>query len=357
MVEETYISRVFEELKLRYDRISVVTNQQRLKRQLMVELPDVEFLPNSALPPSIDEAQIAFKDYNCAIFTAFRGEYTLEQNLERNARLKADMVACGLQYRPVNGCYREADWEVANVEYCFFIYSGKDDHNHKEFFRKAYRLSEKYDQDSFLYKRSGVNKAAFLIATNDSARKEFCSDIKFVGVLYLRVPDVDAWTDCSDGRIAFLQKGLIVKGTGCKNLKFGEGNIFDIEGYNPDGLVVIRKKETDKKVESEWNASCKSTKVKLKIAQHTFINENQTAETIHASLVKALNELNKHKCKRIGVHCSASINGSSVEAAKVAFDTIKEWVKRNDKKYEWIVIVDTYGDYCKVTNDKKDRLL
>ena len=55
------------------------------------------------------------------------------------------------------------------------------------------------------------------------------------------MPDIGDWTDCSDGRISFRLKGMIQKGgTGNKKIKIGEGDLFDIESYSPDGLVVIR---------------------------------------------------------------------------------------------------------------------
>ena len=86
----------------------------------------------------------------------------------------------------------------------------------------------------------GVNRFAFLIATNDDGREYFRSDIKFAGPLFTHVPDIGDWTDCSDGRISFRLKGMILKGgTGNKKLKIGEGDLFDIDSYQPDGLIVM----------------------------------------------------------------------------------------------------------------------
>lgn len=39
------------------------------------------------------------------------------------------------------------------------------------------------------------------------------------------------------------------------------------------------------------------------------------------------------------------------EGAKVAYETIQQWAKRNDKFLSLIVVVDIYGDYSKVIND------
>jgi len=65
-----------------------------------------------------------------------------------------------------------------------------------------------------------------------------------------------------------------------------------------------------------------------------------------------MKKLRDQKCKRIGFHCSISIDDSAISGAAVAYDTIKLWAKRYDKKFEWIVIVDIYGDYGKVINGK-----
>lgn len=335
------ISRIYKELTERYDRISVSTIKSVLKGKLKVKAGKVGFAADKTSSPRLEEAEDAFKKYNCAIFTAFRGGYTLKQNLERNACLKADMESLGISFRPVNGCYREADWEYPCVEYCYFVYN-EDKTQSQQFFENSYRLSAKYDQDSFLYKRAGINRTAFLVATTDAGRYDLHGDIKFAGQLYLDVPDVEAWTDCSDGRFAFQLKGMVVINTSNKKIKIGEGSIFDIDGYGPDGLVVVHKMEPD--IKERYLAN----KDKLPIIHHTFVKDNQTETAIHAEVIRALNELKKQKCKRIGIHCSASINGSTVQAAKVAYNSILEWVNRNDRKIDWIVIVDTYGDYCKM---------
>lgn len=345
MVENAYISTVFFELKSRCNRISVVVNRQRLKRQLNTSCPDIEYMLNTTLPPTLDEAQVAFINYNCAIFTAFRGGFTLEENIERNNKLRADMDQLGLNYRPVDGCYKEAEMEHVVKEYCFFVVK-RENVSAEEFFTHAYRLSEKYEQDCFLYKRSGFQKTAFLVATTDSGRQDLCGDIRFAGQFFEYVYDVGAWTACSDGRFAFVQKGMFKINTNNKKIKIGEGSVFDIEGYRPDGLVVIHKIEPEG--QQYFKDGYLANKDKLPVIHHTFIKESQTETAIRTEVITALNELKKQRCKRIGIHCSASVNGSTVEAAKIAYNTITQWVSRNDRKIDCIVIVDTYGDYCKI---------
>ena len=340
------ISRIYKELTARYNPISTSTIKSVLKGKLKVKSGKISFDPNTGITPSMAEAEDAFKKYNCAIFTAFRGGYTLEKNEERNSRLKADMEACGMTFRPVNGCYREADWEYPSVEYCYFVYDA-DDKQSQHFFEKAYTLSAKYDQDSFLYKRAGINRTAFLVATTEAGRKDLHGDIKFAGQLYTNVPDVEAWTNCSDGRFAFQLKGMVLIGTGNKKIEIGEGNIFDIEGYHPEGIVLLYH-ESQKDLLDASNTFDGT----VPMVQHVFSKYYYSEEYIHDVIFRCLKKMRDQKCKKIGFHCSLTADGVSTNIATVAFKTIKLWAKRFDKKFDWIVIVDTYGVYNKVINDR-----
>lgn len=341
MVDKTNINLVYEQLTARYDRISMSTIKSVLDRKMKVKAVKVDFLRDKYVQPCLEEAEDAFKKFNCVIFTAFRGCFTLTENLARNARLKADMESLGMTFRPVNGCYREADWDYPCVEYCYFVYDAEKSDNFA-FFQKAYQLSSKYDQDSFLYKRSGINKAAFLVATTDAGRADLKGDIKFAGQLYLDVPNVEAWTDCADGRFAFQLRGMVLIGTKNPKIKIGEGSIFDIEGYNPEGIVVLREAN-----EKEFDAPLKQLKDTIPIADHTFTKEGYSEAYIHNVIFAALKKMRDSKCKRIGLHCSVKVNGSSVKGARVAYDTILSWAERYKKNIDWIVVVDTYGDYSK----------
>ena len=345
MTDIPNINEIYSELTTRYDRISASTIKSLLKGKLKVKSKKVNFVGSAENSPTLDEAEDAFKKYNCAIFTAFRGGYTLEENIERNALLKADLTTQGMKFRPVTGCYREADREYADIEYCFFVYNEdtRDALASEDFFRKAYALSARYDQDSFLYKRAGINRTAFLVATTDAGRRDLSGDIKFAGQLYIDVPDVGAWTDCSDGRFAFQLRGMVPIATVNKKIKLGEGNIFDVSGYQPDGIVVMRQAS-----QQGLTDSCKSYAGAMPLVQHVFKKDNQKEAQLHDDIFRCLKKMRDMKCKKIGFHCTASINGSTVEGAAFAYETIKLWARRYDKKIDWIVIVDIYGDYAKV---------
>ena len=341
------ISRIYKELTARYNPISTSTIKSVLKGKLKVKPGKVTFGTDTDSTPSMGEAEDAFKKYNCAIFTAFRGGFTLEENLKRNAHLKADLEARRMTFRPVRGCYREADQEFPDIEYCFFTYN-IDAKLSEVFFEQAYALSEKYEQDCFLYKRAGINRTAFFVATNDRCRKDYRGNIKFAGQLYINVPDIGGWTDCSDGRFSFQLRGMILTETSYRKLKIGEGDLFDINSYQPDGLAVIRVETNNN---DDLKLACHSYQGEVPLVERYFMKENQTAEEVHEKIIRALKVLKDKKCKRIGFHCSASIDGSYQKGAKVAFDTIQKWALRNDKRIEQIVINDIYGDYSKILNE------
>lgn len=345
MVSDKHIEKVFTELKGRYDRISLSTIKDLLSGRKSLNPGQIMLATagDGEGTPSLVEVQTAFLKHTCIVITAFRGGYTLEQNLARNARLKADMDALGLQYRPVMGCYREADWEYASIEYCYFV-TNQGQRDTLQFFARIYRLSEKYDQDSFLYKRGGINRTAFLVASTDAGRADLKRDIRFAGQLFLRVPDVEAWTDASDGRFAFQLRGMILTGTPEPKIKLGEGSLFDTESYGATGLAVLRSASQD-----DLGHACKNYDGKPPLVQHVF-KSTPSPDRLHDVIFRCLKQLRDQRCKKIGFLCTAAVNGSSVEGARCAYEALRAWAQRYNRKFDQIVIVDTYGDYAKALN-------
>ena len=340
------IRRIYDELEERYSGIDGSAMQDVLTGKTKVKSSETTFRPDAYTTPKKAEAEDAFKKFNCVIFTAFRGGYTLEENLTRNRRLKEDMQEMGMRFRPVNGCYKEADWEYPSVEYCYFVYDSQQKENFS-FFEKAYKLSAKYDQDSFLYKRAGINRTAFLVATTQAGRKDLRGDFKFAGQLFMDVPDVAAWTDCSDGRFAFQLKGMVLIPTANKKINMGEGDIFDVEGYNADGILVLRRES-----QTDLADACKAYQGEAPLVQHVFSRDDYSGQYIHEVIFRCLKSLRDRKCKRIGIHCSVPHRGSTLEGARLAYEAITLWAERYKKKVETIVIVDTYGEYNKLQNAK-----
>lgn len=294
---------------------------------------------------TLERAERAFKEHTCVVLTAFRGGYTLEQNQARNQLLRADLEQYGFKFNGVTGCYREAEWEYACEEYCFFV-TNEGQADALQFFTRLYRLSEKYDQDSFLYKKGGISRTAFLVASTDAGRADLKRDIRYAGQLFIHVPDVDAWTECRDGRFAFQLRGMILTGTQDKKISLGEGDLFDVESYGVDGLIVLRRSEDD-----ELGHACKKYNKKSPLVQHVF-KKDPSPERLHDMIFRCLKQLRDKKCKKYGFLCNVSVNGSTIEGARCAYESIKSWVQRYSKKLDWIVIVDIYGDYNKVISDR-----
>lgn len=349
MSSDTDITRIYQELLRRFEHISIAL--LGFKHQPIVFDDNYDLLSTGT--PRIKETEDAFKNWNCAILTAFRGskdlspEMNFQRNIKRNEELKAKLVENNLMFRSVNGCYREAGMDKPDVELCFFVTNTTDKNgntgNSYEFFSKVYKLAEQYEQDSFLFTFPGINRVAFLVATNDNGREEFRGDIKFAGPLYTHVPDWDAWTDCSDGRISFKLLGMILLGgTGNKKIKIGEGNIFDVDGYKPDGLGILRYKG-----QKDLLDACKRYSGNVPLVTHYFKNDDVSEANVKNSVLTVLKELSKLKVKNIGFHCSVPLHGSYVDGAKAVLGIIQEWAKDNDKKFNQIVLVDIYGDYSK----------
>ena len=44
------------------------------------------------------------------------------------------------------------------------------------------------------------------------------------------------------------------------------------------------------------------------------------------------------------------VNGSWMDGADAAYKSIQKWAKRFDRRFDKIVIVDTYGEYARILN-------
>ena len=360
MTLEKDLIRIFNELLTRIQNIGIALQSQGIRPIKVLGHYDLSRTDT----PSIEETEDAFMNWNCAIITAFRGsdtltaEANLERNIKRNNELKEKMIKQGLCFRSVNGCYREARWEKPNVEYCFFVTNTGESRlpsdsveQAKDFFCKMYRLAEYYEQDSFLFTFPGANRVAFLVATNEDGRRSYKNDIKFAGPLFTHVSDIGDWTDCSNGRISFRLKGMIIKGgTGNKKIKLGEGDLFDIDSYEVKGLVVLRS-ENEKKLDQICKSHDQSS---IPLVQHEFKKE-PTKDNLHRVIYQCLKQLCVQKCKIIGFLCNVPINGSTIEGAKCAYESIMSWTQLYEKKLDRIIIVDTYGNYNMVINDEYEE--
>ena len=202
------IQAIYINLKQQYAVISKPLLDDIWNNNINIERPKVMFPPNEGSTFDAQVAESGFLQRNCAILSACRSKNqdgstrSEEDNTANTAKLKSELTESGFGIIPVDGCFREARQEKASHESSFFVYDdGK--HNAREFFTKLYLLSEKYEQDSFLYKSAGMTRTAFLISTNDDSRKED-GDIKLAGQLYLNLPPLGPYTNLDKGRFRFM---------------------------------------------------------------------------------------------------------------------------------------------------------
>ena len=202
------IQAIYINLKQQYAVISKPLLDDIWNNNINIERPKVMFPPNEGSTFDAQVAESGFLQRNCAILSACRSKNqdgstrSEEDNTANTAKLKSELTESGFGIIPVDGCFREARQEKASHESSFFVYDdGK--HNAREFFTKLYLLSEKYEQDSFLYKSAGMTRTAFLIRTNDDSRKDN-GDIALAGQLYLNLPPVGPYTNLDKGRFRFM---------------------------------------------------------------------------------------------------------------------------------------------------------
>lgn len=196
------IEGLYEKLRELYEP-ATVTVLDELFPGKCIDKPKAMFPPEEGKSFDYRQAEAGFLQHDCATLTAYRATRTEAENEAMNRRLVADMRADHLDFIPVDGCFREAHEAEASHEASFFVYDKKGEHDSLAFFRKVFGLSEKYGQDSFLFKCAGLNRTAFLISTNSDSREQD-GDITLAGKLYFNLPPVGPYTTLGEGRFTFV---------------------------------------------------------------------------------------------------------------------------------------------------------
>ena len=99
---------------------------------------------------------------NCANITAWRSENTRAANDANNRELQETLRAMGYGVIKLQGFYAEMGHDVSK-ENSFLVFDKNDD---PDFYANLRTLSEKYDQDCFLFKAVDED-VAYLIGTNE----------------------------------------------------------------------------------------------------------------------------------------------------------------------------------------------
>ena len=105
-------------------------------------------------------------DYDSAILTAFRNEFSEKENYERNRELKARLLSQGYGVTKVDGSYIEnfeSPQAIEVSEQSLFVSNRQED---VEFFVEMAALGEEYEQDSVLMIPKG-GEESYLLGTKE----------------------------------------------------------------------------------------------------------------------------------------------------------------------------------------------
>ena len=165
----------------------------------------------------ITEAEQKFLKYDCVFISAERSAAnggTPESNAENTVLLRQDLQALKeqnlLEFYDSEGDYKEINSDEIQHESGFFC-TDVGPQVAAKFFIEIFKLSEKYNQDSFLFKSAGgrLTRTGYLIATNEAAinDKEFLNGFKRAGELYINLPPEGYWSESTsafgDKRVFF----------------------------------------------------------------------------------------------------------------------------------------------------------
>lgn len=123
-------------------------------------------------------------------------------------------------------------------------------------------------------------------------------------------------------------------------IRFAEGDVFATSEYEADGLIVFSCKGFN-----PLHTDALFYKGDARYIHHSFRNRNQSRLRQRCLVMRYLRELTRQGCGRIGIHCSAHINDSAIEGARICYEAVRDWVRRNPEAIGWITLVDKQGDY------------
>lgn len=147
---------------------------------------------------SIERARTWFNTRDCAILSAWRQGKVRKENDDNNRMLQQRLRELGYGVTKVTGWYPEENREMAR-ENSFLTVNLNDEESFRD---NVSELSELYDQECFLYKKSGYDTPAVYVYTKDVDDYQK-GDIKLLGRLRIGNMDADAYSQIKAGRITF----------------------------------------------------------------------------------------------------------------------------------------------------------
>ena len=155
---------------------------------------DLSILPVNA---SLNRAVYWINKTDCANITAWRSGNKRAINDANNRELQETLRAMGYGVIKLQGFYAEVGQDVSK-ENSFLVFDQNDDPN---FYDNLYKLSEKFDQDCFLYK-AAEEDVAYLIGTNEDFIRDNGERVE-VGRLHIGNLSAKTYSDIGSGRISF----------------------------------------------------------------------------------------------------------------------------------------------------------
>lgn len=167
------------------------------KKQIIVKEDADEETGRSVSNASLNRAVYWINKTDCANITAWRSDNNRAQNDANNRILQETLRSMGYGVIKLQGFYAEVGRDVSK-ENSFLVFDQNDDPN---FYDNLRMLSEKFNQDCFLFK--SVDKdVAYLIGTNDDFIRENGERIE-AGRLRIGNLSAKNYSEIGSGRISF----------------------------------------------------------------------------------------------------------------------------------------------------------
>ena len=171
---------------------------EELLNEKVITKEDVgEETGRSASNASLNRAVYWITTTDCANITAWRSGNKRAINDANNRILQETLRAMGYGVIKLQGFYAEVGQDVSK-ENSFLVFDQNDD---PKFYENLYKLSEKFEQDCFLFKAVD-EEVAYLIGTNDDFIRDN-GERKEAGRLRIGNLDAKTYSKIGSGRISF----------------------------------------------------------------------------------------------------------------------------------------------------------
>ena len=179
----------------------IIDLQNATIEEMYQELNKIWGTDKQCLNYSLNRSVHWLNNRNCAIVSAWRGNYNREENDKRNFKLQRTLRDYGFGVIRVKGCYPEIEKKVEK-ENSFLVIDLEDT---PDFAERIYEQSEHFEQDCFLYKPID-EKTAYLIGTNNRFGKD---RIDVAGILHINSLTAEQYSEVGSGRLSFEKEGLV----------------------------------------------------------------------------------------------------------------------------------------------------